>query len=377
MKEFMHNYFKNSTVFRLTFAFIVAVGLFLAGTHMPAHADGDSTDRLFTIRDIKVDETASRASQARETALAKAEMLAYQKLLRKLVQEDGRMRLPELSRPEVQALITAIEVVEEQSSSRRYLATLNVRFEPGLVSQFLADHDVPHVLGTGQGILVLHGHRRGLDELLWERDTVLASARGKVDWVNRIRQYVFARGEISERAAITFREVQALQARQARDVAKLYGVRDALMIASDWYRTPDGPVLEYRYLSTDGNMSGEGRIEDIATEAEAVAAMYEIVLDTIDTAWRGQLLVDTGVEGQLEMLVPTTSLSVLTDVEQRLTEVSLVRNVRTLEIGLPFSRIAFGYTGREDQLILALRYAGLSLGYYGGERLLEPKTDEE
>lgn len=377
MKEFMHNYFKNSTVFRLGFAFIAAATLILFAAGTGARADEDSTDRLFTIRDIKVDETASRASQARETALAKAEMLAYQKLLRKLVQEDGRARLPELSRSEVQALITAIEVVEEQSSSRRYLATLNVRFEAGLVSQFLADHDVPHVLGTGQGILVLHAHRRGLTELLWETDAVLASARTKVDWVNRIRQYVFARGEISERAAITFREVQALQAREARDVARIYGVRDALMIASDWYRTPQGPVLEYRYLSTDGNMTGEGRIEQAANEADAVAVMYEAVLDAIDTAWRGQLLVDTGVEGQLDMLVPTTSLAILTDVQRRLEEVSLVRNVRTLEIGLPFSRITFSYTGREDQLVLALRYAGLTLGQYGGERLLEPKANEE
>lgn len=377
MKDFMHNYFKNSTVFHHAFALILGIMLCVAHAPQNARAAEDVTDRLFTIRDIKVDETSSTASRARETALEKAELQAYQTLLRKLVQEEGRAKLPVLNRNQIQSLITAIEVVDEQSSSRRYLATLNVRFEPGLVSQFLADNNVPHVLSTGQGILVLHGHRRGLTEILWEQDPVIMTARDKVDWVNRIRQYVFARGEISERAAITFREVQSLQAKQAREVAKIYGVRDALMIASDWYRTPYGPVLAYRYLSTDGNMEGEGRIEEVDNEAEAVAAMYEAVLDAIDTAWRGQLLVDTGVEGHLEMLVPTTNLAVLTEVQRKLEEVSLIRAVHTIEIGLPFSRIAFDYTGREEQLQLALRYAGLTLGFYGDERLLAPKSDDE
>ena len=375
MKDFMHNYFKNSMVFKLTIGFLVGFLSLSAQFSVPAAAEEDTTDRLFTIRDIKVDETASQASKAREAALASAEMQAYQKLLRKLVQEDGRARLPELSVAEVQSLITAIEVVEEQSSSRRYLATLNIRFEPGLVSQFLADHNVPHVLSTGQGILVLHGHRRGLSEILWEADPVVAEARNQVDWVNRIRQYVFARGEIRERAAVTFREVQALSVPQAQEVAKLYGVRDALLIASDWRYSAQGPVLDYHYLSTDGGMEGTGQITDMPDEAAAIAAMYEAVLEAIDTSWRSQLLVDTGVEGEMEMLVPTTSLDILTDVEARLDDVSLVRNVRILQVGLPFSKIAFAYTGREEQLVLSLQYAGLILGYYGRDRILTPRAE--
>ncbi|WP_262691724.1 DUF2066 domain-containing protein [Kordiimonas aestuarii] len=375
MKEFMHNYFRNSTIFSLAFVFFAGLSLLFTSSGASARAVEDSTDLLFTIRDIRVDETASRASEARETALEKAEMLAYQKLLGKLVQEDGRNRLPELSRSQVQGLVTALEVVEEQSSSRRYLATLNVRFEPGLVSQFLAKHNVPHVLSTGQGILVLHGHQRGLSEILWEGDPAIKTAHSQVDWVNRIRQYVFARGEIRERAAITFREVQALSAPQAREVAKLYGVQDALLIASRWHHSPGGPILEYCYLSTDNGMTGDGEIIGRENEAEAIAAMYEAVLEAIDTAWRSQLLVDTAVGGKIDVLVPSTSLDILTNVQARLADVTLVRDVRTLQVGLPFSKISFAYTGREEQLILSLRYAGLILGYYGEDRILAPKIE--
>lgn len=374
MKEFMHKYYRNSTVFQLAFAILVSLML-LAGLFVPVQAGDDRTDRLFTIRDIKVDEVASRASQARETALEKAEMQAYQTLIRKLAQEDGRQRLPELARPEIQALITAIEVVEEQSSSRRYLATLNVRFEPNVVSDLLAKYNVPHVLSTGQGILVLHGHKRGLTELLWEQDQAVEAARERVDWVNRIRGYVFPRGEIAERAAVTFGEVQTLSAGEVKEIALRYGVRDALLISSEWTMGAYGPELSYRYRSTDGGMQGDGIIDDAPDEVTGLASMYENVLETIDSAWRSQLLVDTGTGGEIIALVPTTSLDVLTNIQARLEDVSLVREFRTVEIGLPFSRIAFSYTGREDQLVLALRYAGLDLGSYGRERLLGPRTE--
>ncbi|WP_417448851.1 hypothetical protein [Kordiimonas sp.] len=373
----MRNYLKNSTVLALAMAFIAShLILFITGG-AAAKIQGDSTDLLYTIRDIKVDETAARASQARQTALEKAEVLAYQKLLQKLVQEDGRQRLPELSNAQIQSLVTAIEVVEEQSSSRRYLATLNIRFEPELVSQFLADNHVPHILSTGQGMLVLHGHRRGFDEILWERDPVLEDAHSRVDWVNRIRQYVFARGEIRERAAVTFREVQALSVPRALEISQLYGVGDALLISSDWQPSAYGPTLSYRYLSTDGDTGGEGQIEGAQGEAEAVAQMYEAVLNTIDGQWRSQLLVDTGVEGQIETLVPTTSLEVLTTVQRRLEDVTLIRDIQTKQVGLPFSKISFAYTGREEQLILSLRYAGLELGYYGQDRLLAPADGQQ
>lgn len=332
----------------------------------------DSLDRLFTIREIKVDERASRASEARRTALAKAEIEAYDKLLRKITQPDGRAKLPPLTDQEKQALVSGIEVVEEQSSSRQYRATLNIRFEPGNVSRFLASHGVPHVLSTGRGILVLHAHREGLAEYLWQPNGPTRDARASVDWINRIRSYVFPRGEMRERVAVTSREIESMDAKGSEQIASLHNVQSVLMISSDWQQTDTGGVLNYRFLSSDGGLAANNTLEyaDREAQTEALTAMFESVLENIDTAWREQLLVDTGTGGELSVVVPTTDLDVLTAVEQRLEGVTLVQGIKILSVGLPFSELSFAYTGREDQLVMALRYAGLTLEPYGEQRLL-------
>ncbi len=373
MKVLMRKLLRKKELFAVVGGVLTLLSAALAPS---AGAQDDPLDRLFTIRQVKVDETAARASEARRTALTKAELEAYSKLMRKLTQPEGRARLPELSAQEIQAMISGIEVVDEQSSSRRYLATLDVRFEPGIVNRFLADYKVPHVLGTGRGILVLHAHSRGLVRTLWEYDAVIAEARAEVDWLNRIRQYVFPRGTMKERALVTVEEVFSTSGELNGDaIASAYGVRSSLMIASDWDSATG--QLTFTYRSPDEGVAGEGTIDGQIGEQQALVTMYDTVLEAIDSAWRSQLLVDTGVGGEMDVLVPSSNLTGYSAVKDILDEVSLVGKVSIKEIGLPASRLQFSYTGREDQLVLALRYAGLMLTEYGNEKLLELRRDDQ
>ncbi|MEX0299535.1 MAG: DUF2066 domain-containing protein, partial [Kordiimonas sp.] len=204
----MRRVLKNTMVFCRLFSGFLAILLCVQWFSATVQAQTtESLDRLFTIRSVKVDIVASRASEARRLALAQAEHEAYLKLLRKITQPEGRALLPELSAAEIQALISGIEVVDEQSSARRYVAELDVRFEPSNVSAFLAEHNVPHVLGTGRGLIVLHGHSDGLTDYIWQPKPSTMAAREGVDWINRIRTYVFPLGELRERAAMSYSEV--------------------------------------------------------------------------------------------------------------------------------------------------------------------------
>jgi len=374
---------KRLIYIKITFLRLAAISVFfgltlLAGGKTMAQPI-DSLDRLFTIREIKVDETAAKASTARQSAFAAAETAAYGKLLQKITQPEGRALLPELTVQQIQAMITGIEVVDEQSSSRRYIATLNIRFEPASVSQFLAQHGVPHVLSTGRGVLVLHAHRDGLSEYLWQPSEASEVARASVDWLNRIRNYVFPRGEIRERLAVTYGEIEALQAGGASVIAAFQNVQSVLMISSDWERRDEGGILTYSFLSSDEALKGSSVVEQGkgGTQAQALAQMFEAILEEIDTAWRDQLLVDTGTGGDMIALVPNTELKILTDVENLLADVTLVQGFEILSVGLPFSQVGFHYTGREDQLVLALKYAGLQLTDYGDQKLLKPSVDKE
>ena len=373
MKVLMQTLAKNIS-FRARLCWLTIAVLVVAMPQQFAMARQDTPlDQLFTIRDIKLDETASSANRARQTAFLKAEVEAYTKLLRKVTQLEDRALLPELSVTERQALITGIEIVEEQTSSRRYLATMNVRFEPSRVSGFLASYGVPHVLGTGRPILVLHAHQRGLSTFLWEDDLVVGQARARVDWVNRIRGYQFARGEIQERLAISASEVLAKDIEAALEIAALNSLDAAVLIASSVVIKPDGTKeLAYEYSATDSGVTGDGAIPFKAGSEEATMAnMFELVLEVIDGAWRERLLVDTGTTGELSVVVPSLNLSELAELERRLSAVTLVQAYEVRELGVPLSRLFLRYTGREEQLVLALRFEGLDLKPYGDEFMLE------
>lgn len=377
MKAFMHKLLVKMVNFRTIVAFSGLIFISLFGDWAVSAQQIDSLDRLFTIRELKVDETARHASEARRDALASVETEAYQKLLLKITQPEGRIMLPELSAGEIQALISGIEVVEEQSSSRRYTATLNVRFEPGLVSQFLAEYKVPHVLSTGRGVLVLHAHKDPFNEFMWMPSEAMLQAREQVDWVNRIREYVFSRGELKERAAVTFTEVRNMEARSANMIARAQDVQSVLLISTEWVLGNAGSSLFYEYRSLDGQAKGSGKLDKSfgGEEAGLLQLAYEIILDQIDSEWRSQLLVDTGEGGEFEALVPTSSGSVLSTVEKRIADVTLVGNFKILELAVPLSRIRFSYTGREEQMRLALRYAGLNIEDYGAEKMVSLRDD--
>lgn len=373
MKDLMQNQLKYIARFSGFFTlFIVAAIFFSPASQVNARQD-TPLDQLFTIRDIKLDETASSANRARQAALLKAEVAAYEKLLRKITQVEDRALLPELEVSERQALISGLEIVEEQTSSRRYLATMNVRFEPSRVSSFLARYNVPHVLGTGRPILVLHAHQRGLAKFLWESDPVIDSAREAVDWVNRIRGYRFARGEINERLVVSASEVQRLNHDAALKVGKINALQSAVLISSEIVKSDDGrQMLSFVYSATDSGVSGAEQLAIAGDdEAEAMTAMFNYVLEVIDGSWRERLLVDTGTQGDLTVVVPSISLEDLAELERRLGAVTLVQSYQVREVGIPLSQFHLRYTGREEQLALALRFEGLDLKPFGAQLMLE------
>ncbi|UTW53887.1 DUF2066 domain-containing protein [Kordiimonas sp. SCSIO 12610] len=366
-----------------------------SGNTYQASAQNDDSllDLLFTIKDIKVDETARTASRARATAIEKAETEAFDKLITKLTQPSDRDRLPEVSHAEKQALMRGIEIVAEQSSSRRYIATFNIAFEPTYVSEFFAQYKIPHVLSPGKGLMVIHGHERGLSSYLWEYDANIETARASVDWINRIRSYQFPAGRIFDRLNLTIDTVKSFDAATALKLAQKYDQASALIIHSKTVSDEDGnQEIIYRYFLTDGgeeaqgiifagndtgNISDTDSVENLSssTEVMLLSNMYREILEAIDSGWREQLLVDTSTGGVIEAVVPTLSAKQFSDVETRLSDLSLIKSHSVLSIEIPLSKMTFEYSGREDQLVVALKYGGLSLEPYGDGWLLRRVED--
>jgi len=105
--------------------------------------EASAAQSLYDVAKITVDTTAKNAVAARANGMAQAQMRALKILLGRIVPLSVQAQLPEFTRTEVEELVIGVAVRKEQTSTTRYIATLDVRFNPYSVRQFLADYAIP------------------------------------------------------------------------------------------------------------------------------------------------------------------------------------------------------------------------------------------
>lgn len=130
--------FRRAAAFPLRLSFSA-----LLGAGLVAIASGVAANSLYDVAKISIDTTAKNAVVARTNGMAEAEMRAMQVLIGRLVPLSVQPQLPEFSREEVQELVMGVAVRKEQTSTTRYIALLDVKFNPRSVRGLFADYAIP------------------------------------------------------------------------------------------------------------------------------------------------------------------------------------------------------------------------------------------
>lgn len=94
----------------------------------------------YTIKNIKVDVTADSATDARNQALDKARMNAFNVLKGRIVPASEQGSLPTASNSTVATMVDSFEINREKQSKNRYLASVNVTFNERAVQSYLGRH---------------------------------------------------------------------------------------------------------------------------------------------------------------------------------------------------------------------------------------------
>ncbi|WND02177.1 hypothetical protein QGN29_11510 [Temperatibacter marinus] len=347
----------------------------------------EALDILFTIREIKIDRSDRSSLIAREKGLQEAQEHAFNSLLRKIVSNEDLDRVPQISFREKVSMIRGIEYVSERRSGKRYLATINIGFEPVKLASFLSENGIPHVLGAGTGVLIVHTHSHNGLDYMWEETNPALAAWNNVDSLNRLRSYKSLEDSLSIRATIGAETVKGalLSDKEGgaaffQKLAKENGMDEAVLMHTNYNEFTQ--TVDFMYKLTATGLSGQGTIQkDIAftlrdnSESNAVNKLsfaLDQILAEVDDSWRSRLLINSSVVGEISLIIPTNSLSDLATVQRAIDSLSLVQEWKVLEIGIPVSKAFLKYRGREDQLTLALKLAGLKIEAYGEEWLLKP-----
>ena len=185
-------YFMNKSC---KFILILLVApLWASSPSLAQQTTGDGLEALFTINSIEVDETARNASVARNQAIIKAESIAFDKLKSKLVAIDDLPLLANTDFLNIRSLVRGIEVSEERAFSNRYMAKIDVTFNPDSIIALFTKAGASFILNAGAELCVAHGHKEGLITRLWENDSRARVIWQGMDLINRLRNYKVALG---------------------------------------------------------------------------------------------------------------------------------------------------------------------------------------
>ena len=92
---------------------------------------------MFSASGIQVDVTAENAALAREQALSDGQKRALMVVMERITPSYVVEQLPELVPDDIINMVQDMSVLNEKTSSVRYMATLEVRFNPDSVRELL------------------------------------------------------------------------------------------------------------------------------------------------------------------------------------------------------------------------------------------------
>ncbi len=355
---------------------LAAAAVLVGGLGRATSAAEGGSDALFAIHRISVDVTATTAAAARRQALEKVQERAYRALIEKLVAADDMAAMPPPDPELIESLVRAVDILEERSSSTRYLATVNVSFRADAVRQLFTRIGVAYTESMAGPYLLVPvfvdaGARRVFGDHPWRRALLAA------DWEDRLIRYRLPEDTPRARSLLTPQWLEKVRPGELAPVAETFGVRQVVLAEADTgfdvatgrlavrYRVRLGPVDEVDEAGHVIAREGEDREAVLLRAADAV-------LDAIDTRWKARTLIAGSELRRITVRLPVRGLDEWLAVRRRLAQVSLVRKVDPLMIGLPVSRLELRFAGTIEQFRLALAQVGLRLEGDGEGALLRP-----
>jgi len=348
----------------LIFIGILTINCFI-GTHT---SHSITSNKVFVIENVAVDETSSTALKAREKALEIGQKRAWKKLLERMTFPETVKKVADIPYSELRSLIRGYEVMRERTSTVRYLADLNVTFNGNEVRQFFLNNNIDYAETPSAPVLVVPLLIRQGAASLWEtpnpwRDAWqnLPEQRGLVD----IRVPVGDLADIRDIAAI-----QALRGDQKKlkKIAKRYNAK-TIVVAKAFKRfgiKDNLPILEIIITKIRTDQIEETIIDTIKGEIgddllDLLGVGVTRVVNSIVDSWKKENAVTTGLLLRVPVFVPIKGLNNWLGITSQLDEIGILKRTNLRRLSKREALIDLWVTGNITLLENALGSKNLSL----------------
>jgi hypothetical protein len=327
----------------------------------PAHAEDP-----YTVTGVEIDATADNALQAQTRAMRQGQRVAARLLVERLTLAEDRVGTPleteaadafAIDDAIIAEMISGLEIRDEQRSSTRYLAKLDVGFHRRSVERVLDAYDIPFVDSQARPTLVLPVMEQGGALLLWE-DNPWREA-----WQTRRFRHaltpMFMPDIAPEEAPISARQALQLNEAALQALAADYGVRRIAILRagerSGGYRV-GGYLVE---LATDGTVAVD------TWGPETLYGGWQMAARTFVTRredeWKRASVVRDREETEMRVTVLYGGIDEWRRLQAALGRASLVRNAQLDALSRDGARMTVHYRGAVEQLVSELAERGATL----------------
>ena len=353
---------------------LVLIAVWHAGT--PASAAD-----IFDVSAIPVDATADNAVAARKIAIDQGERAGLARLLERLTAPAARDRLPSIANLAIDDFVRSYQVASEKVGPTRYIAALNVTYQPARVQSLLDGTGLPYVNRRSEPILLIPALRSEGRTDLWSPDDPWRQAWGG-PLPPTFLDLRLPLGDLGDIQALPVAAVESGDPSPFEALAARYGTSETVVAFASMQPATDplhpAPItLELRRADAWARPFGQTTLVPAADET-AQALMQRAVMQSIiavEDDWKAANLTPTGDLSALAVAVPLVDLASWVQIRSRLARTPGVHDVAIDMLSRDRASVTINYAGTLANLQRALDRAGLALAQENDEWLLRQAGD--
>ncbi len=338
---------------------------------------------MYAIYDIHVDVTAQNATKAKEQGVTEAQEKAFYKMLERLTLPSNVAALPVLTTEDILNLVQDFSVSHEKTSSVRYIADVDVQFNPEAIQTFFQEYQVPYVTSVADKSVVIpvYFEQPNAPALLWQDRNpwgrILAQAASTSDLV----PFVVPVGDLDDMAVLNENNWANESELDLTPMMQRYKTTNALVAEMTVLREQNMVRLTLRsFQNKDGFLEAFTIFEPIDAPLPAVMRrMADKMVQNLEQRWREQNAVRFDNPTELEVSVHIQNLAEWIAIRKKLDNIKLIKQYVVKALKRDEAEIEVFFAGDLKPFKAALRKESLFLSPLGesGWRLRDLKDVPE
>lgn len=329
---------------------------------------------MYAVYDIHVDVTAQNATIAREQGLNDAQEKAFYKMLDRLTMYQDMEALPVLTSEDILNLVQDFSVSDEKTSSVRYIADVDVQFNPEAIQTFFQEYQVPYVTYAAERSVAfpLYKENETAQARLWDDANLWAKALSEVSTTSDLVPFIVPIGDLDDMALVNETALLTPDILDLKPILSRYQSSGAFVMELSVLKTKNVVKVNIRPLQNEQSIIGELALTEPinAPLPEVLKRAAQRTVYLLEQAWREKNAVRFDNPTKLPVRINIQNLGEWIAYRKRLDKITLIKQYVVKALRRDQAEIEIFYAGSLQAFQESLKKEDLFLSSFDKDTYL-------